>query len=111
LSRNVPGPDSAYSIEAREFKEMVEAVRLAERALGRVRFGPSAGEAATLAHRRSLYVVQNVKRGELFTPENVRSIRPANGMHTRHLNKILGRRAAQDIERGTPLMWELVAPQ
>jgi pseudaminic acid synthase len=108
LSRSDPGPDSAFSLEPNEFKAMVDAVRVAEKALGEVRFGPSAKEVASRNFRRSLFVVENVKRGELFTAENVRSIRPGHGLHTRHLAEILGREAAQDIERGTPLSWDLV---
>ena len=109
LSRSEPGPDSAFSLEPHEFKEMVEAVRTAEKALGEVHFGCSAKEAGSRVFRRSLFVVQDVKRGELFTAENVRSIRPGHGLHTRHLPEVLGRHAVCDVERGTPLQWELVS--
>jgi N-acetylneuraminate synthase len=108
LSRSEPGPDSAFSLEPQEFKAMVDAVRVAEKALGRVQFGCSPKEASSKAFRRSLFVVQDVKRGEAFTAENVRSIRPGNGLHTRHLAEVLGKTATQDIERGTPLSWDLV---
>jgi N-acetylneuraminate synthase len=111
LSRSDPGPDSAFSLEPQEFKAMVEAVRVAEKALGCVQFECSPKEAASRVFRRSLFVVENVKRGETFTAENVRSIRPGHGMHTRHLSEILGHHATQDIERGTPLSWELVERQ
>jgi N-acetylneuraminate synthase len=87
---------------------MVNAVRIAERALGEVHFGASPRERASLAFRRSLFVVEDVKEGELFSCDNLRSIRPAHGLHTRHLPEVLGKRAAHDIERGTPLAWELV---
>jgi pseudaminic acid synthase len=109
LSRSHPGPDSAFSLEPREFKEMVDAVRVGEKALGEVRFGVSAKEASSRIFRRSLFVVKDVKRGEEFTAENVRSIRPAHGLHTRHLVEILGQTATRDIERGTPMSWELVS--
>jgi N-acetylneuraminate synthase len=111
LSRSEPGPDSAFSLEPHEFKAMVDAVRVAEKALGTIHFGASAKETTSRVFRRSLFVVQNVKRGELFTTENIRSIRPGYGLHTRYLTEVLGRHAACDIERGTPLGWDLVDRQ
>lgn len=111
LSRSEPGPDSAFSLEPEEFKAMVDAVRITEKALGSVHFGIEAKEASSRVFRRSLFVVQGLKRGEAFTGENVRSIRPGYGLHTRHLVDVLGRRAACDIERGTPLTWEMVSPK
>jgi N-acetylneuraminate synthase len=109
LRRADGGPDAAFSLEPPEFKAMVEAVRAAQAALGTVRFGPTASEAASLRFRRSLYVVKDMRAGERFTAEHVRSIRPAGGLHTRHLPEVLGRRAARDLERGTPLAWDDVA--
>jgi len=108
LSRAVPGPDSAFSLEPPEFRQMVDAVRETEASLGTVYFGASEKEQASRRFRRSLFVVRDVKQGELFSAENVRSIRPGDGLHTRHLNEILGKRAACDIERGTPMSWEMV---
>jgi N-acetylneuraminate synthase len=108
LSRAVPGPDSAFSLEPDELRSMVEGIRTAEQALGGVRYGPSERERASRTFRRSLFVVEDVAAGEPFTAANVRSIRPAAGLHTRHLEAVLGRRAARDIERGTPLAWDLV---
>jgi pseudaminic acid synthase len=111
LSRSDPGPDSAFSLEPQEFKAMVDAVRIGEKALGEIHFGVSAKEASVLVFRRSLFVVQDMKRGEAFTAKNVRSIRPGHGLHTRHLAEVLGQKAARDIERGTPLSWDLVQRQ
>jgi N-acetylneuraminate synthase len=108
LSRGIPGPDAAFSLEPTEFKAMVDAVRSAEKALGAVHYGVSDREAPSRALRRSLFVVEDVKEGELFSGKNVRSIRPGHGLHTRHLDVILGRRAGRDIARGTPLTWDLV---
>lgn len=108
LSRSIPGPDSAFSLEPHEFKAMVDAVRIAEKALGEVRFGLSGKDEASRVFRRSLFVAEDVRQGEIFTKENVRSIRPGNGLHTRHLTEVLGKSAARDIKRGTPLSWELV---
>ena len=108
LSRSEKGPDSAFSLEPNEFAEMVKAVRIAEKALGNVHFGPTPSEESSRVFRRSLFVIQDVKSGQTFTPENVRSIRPGHGLHTRHLPEILGKRAANNIDRGTPLSWDLV---
>jgi pseudaminic acid synthase len=108
LSRSISGPDSAFSLEPNEFKAMVDAVRIAEKALGQVHFGLSEKEKASRAFRRSLFVVKDVAQGGVFTAENVRSIRPGNGLHTRHLQDVLGRSASQGIKRGTPLSWEFV---
>jgi len=108
LSRGEPGPDSAFSLEPEEFRAMVEAIRTAKRALGEVRYGTSTDEAKSRPYRRSLFVVEDMKAGETFTAQNVRSIRPACGLHTRFLPEVLGRRAARDIPRGTPLAWDLV---
>ena len=103
LSRDKRGPDSVFSLETHEFKAMVDAVRDLEKALGEVHYGVSRQEANTGRYRRSLFAVRNIKAGEMFTEENVRSIRPANGLSPKFLQDVLGRRAAYDIERGTPL--------
>ncbi len=108
LSRATPGPDSVFSLEPHEFKAMVEAVRTTEKALGKACIGPSPKEQPSRVFRRSLFVVEDVKRDEVFTSNNVRSIRPGYGLHTRHLPEVLGKRAACDIERGTPLNWALL---
>ena len=109
LRRADGGPDGAFSLEPEEFKAMVEAVRTAEKALGSVQFACGPREANSRKFRRSLFVVADIKKGELFTKENVRSIRPADGLHPSHFNEVLGKRAACDVERGTPLSWALVA--
>jgi pseudaminic acid synthase len=111
LSRAAGGPDSAFSLEPAEFKAMVDAVRMAEKALGSVHFGVSEREGSSRVFRRSLFVVRDLKMGEQFTIQNVRSIRPGHGLHTRHLPDVLGKTAAVDIERGTPLSWDLVSPK
>jgi pseudaminic acid synthase len=108
LSRSQEGPDTAFSLEPQEFKAMVEAVRTAERALGEVHFGPGTHESGSRVLRRSLFVVEDIKQGDRFNNHNVRSIRPAHGLHTRHLPQILGKRAARNIGSGTPLSWDLI---
>ena len=108
LSRADGGADSAFSLEPQEFKAMVETVRVAEKALGKVHYGVTQHEPDSRKLRRSLFVVKDMKKGEKFTSETVRSIRPGHGLSTRHLEEILGRTASRDIPRGTPLSWDLV---
>jgi len=108
LSRSMNGPDDNFSLEPEEFKVMVDTVRLTERALGEVQFGPTESEKNSRRFRRSLFVVENIRRGDTFDENNVRSIRPGDGLHTRYLSDVVGRSASQDIERGTPLSWDLV---
>lgn len=109
LARSDGGPDSAFSLEPAEFKAMVSAVRRAQQAMGEVHYGPAASEHIPRIYRRSLFVVTDMRAGDVFSEANVRSIRPGHGLHTRHLSEVLGRRASRDIVRGTPLGWDLVA--
>ena len=109
LSRDMPGPDAAFSMEPAEFRLMVDTIRQAEQALGLVNYTVQAREAASRTLRRSLFVVQDVRAGELLSKDNVRCIRPGHGLHPRHLEEVLGGTAAQDIAAGTPLDWSLVA--
>ena len=87
---------------------MVQAIRTAEKALGDIHYGVSDEEAKSRVFRRSLFVVKNVKAGECFTPENVRSIRPGRGLPPKYLDQVLGRRARRDLARGTPLTWDVI---
>ena len=108
LSRSGPGPDSAFSLEPQEFKEMVNAIRVAEKALGRINYSVTEKEAASRVFRRSLFVVKDMKAGDVFTEENIRSIRPGYGIKPINISKILNKKATRDIKRGTPLCWEMV---
>ena len=108
-SRRRPGPDSEFSLEPDEFREMVRMIRIAEAALGGVHYGVGERESGSRVFRRSLFVVANMQTGEVFTETNLRSIRPGSGLAPKHLDRILGQRAARDIPRGTPLSWDLVA--
>jgi len=108
LSRAVPGPDSAFSLEPHEFKAMVEAIRTAEKALGAVNYAVTEKEAASRIFRRSLFIVKEMKEGEIFTETNVRSIRPAYGISTRYFTQVLGKTVKQDVTSGTPLVLDLV---
>jgi pseudaminic acid synthase len=102
-ARALGGPDAFFSLEPAEFAEMVRQVRAAEKAIGRARFGPTPSEQASLAFRRSLFVTREVKKGERFTCDNVRSVRPGNGLPARLLPQVLGCVATIDLSAGTPL--------
>jgi len=108
-SRSEPGPDSAFSLEPAEFTAMVEAVRLAEKAVGTPTYERTSKEAAGLAFRRSLFISRPIAAGETFTGENVRSVRPGNGLPPKHLREILGNTATADLPAGTPLDWSHVS--
>jgi N-acetylneuraminate synthase/pseudaminic acid synthase len=103
LDRALGGADSAFSLNPVEFKAMVEAVRNTEKVLGKVYYdsNPKGRKFA-----RSLFVVKDIKKGEKFTPENVRSIRPSDGLHPRYYDMVIGRGAAEDLKRGEPLRQE-----
>jgi pseudaminic acid synthase len=108
LSRSIPGPDSAFSLEPDEFKAMVESIRTTEKALGEISYEMTEKQRESLVFRRSLFAVKDIKAGDRFTHDNVRSIRPGNGLHTRHYQEILGKKAKTDIGMGTPLSWDLI---
>ncbi len=103
LDRKLGGPDSTFSMEPHEFKAMVNSVRQVETALGGISYDVSENDKN---RRRSLFVVKDIKEGETFTEENVRSIRPGYGLHPKHLKEILEITANKNIEKGTPLHWQ-----
>ena len=109
LARADGGVDSAFSLEPDELARLVADCRDAWSALGSVHYEEVEAEAAGRDHRRSLYVVADVTKGETLTPENIRSIRPGHGMAPKHLYEVLGKPAARDLKRGEPLAWELIA--
>jgi N-acetylneuraminate synthase len=108
LGRQEGGPDAAFSLEPDEFRHMTRCVRSAWHALGDARIAPAPSESAGRRLRRSLFVVADIRAGEPFTPQNVRSIRPGDGLHPRYYAYVLGRPARDDIARGTPLSWQHV---
>ena len=108
LDRKIKNADSDFSMEPAEYQEMVQGVHDAELALGTVSYGPIPDEAEEFKNRRSLFVVKDIKAGECFTAENVRSIRPYNGLKPKYYEEILGKTAVCDIRPGTPLAWELI---
>jgi len=108
LDRTSGALDAEFSLEPHEFAAMVSAVRRAEEMLGNVRYGPTPREVHSLAHRRSLFVTEDLAPGDVLSLANVRSVRPGHGLAPKHLPDVLGKRVAQKITRGTPLTWEIV---
>ena len=108
LSRTIKNADSDFSMEPAEFKEMVEQVNVAAKMLGNSFYGPSTGETEEYKCRRSLFTVADIKSGETFTEENIRSIRPNAGLAPKYLPLILGKKAKYDISFGTPLTKEMI---
>lgn len=108
LSRADGGPDAEFSMEPEEFKHMVECIRNVEKALGKVTYNLTYKQKKSREHSRSLFVVEDIKTGEEFTADNVRSIRPNFGIHTRYYNDIIGKRAKCNIVKGTPVRWDMV---
>lgn len=108
LSRSEGGPDAGFSLEPDELKELVKFVRIAEKAIGKPNYAAGAGESENIIFRKSLFAVKDIKKGEKFNPENTRSIRPGHGLAPKYYDKIMGKVVAKDIERGTPLSWELI---
>jgi len=102
LSRKYKTPDAFFSIEPQELKMLVENVRIAEKSLGKVRYGLADEEEKSRVFRRSIFVVKDIKKGEIFTEENVRSIRPAYGFPPKYINDVLNKIANKNIKRGTP---------
>ena len=108
LTEKSDSEDDAFSLTPKEFKQMVDSVRKVEKTLGIIKYAGVNSESKSKKFRRSLFVVKDIKEGELFTKENIKSIRPANGLHTKYYEEILGKKASQNIELGTPLSWNLI---
>ena len=103
LARSLGGPDAEFSLEPEEFKQMVEAVRNAEKAIGKVTYELSEKQQKSREHSRSLFAVEDIKTGEKFTEKNVKSIRPGFGLHPKYYDYIFGKTARRDIKKGEPL--------
>lgn len=108
LARTDGGPDSGFSLEPDELRQLVSTIREAESALGSIRYGASPSELPSLVFRRSLFIIKDIAAGQMITKEHVRSIRPGFGLSPHLLGEVLGRRARGDLQRGTPLSWELL---
>jgi N-acetylneuraminate synthase len=108
LSRADGGVDSAFSAEPHEMRDLVQACDDAFRALGAVRYGATKAEEGSKAFRRSLYVTQDLKAGEVLGPKNLRAIRPGFGLPPKFLHELLGKPVKKPVKRGTPMSWDLV---
>ncbi|WP_104494377.1 pseudaminic acid synthase [Paracoccus denitrificans] len=108
LDRSEGGVDSAFSLEPGEFRLLVDETTRAAQSLGRVHFGGTASEQAGRRKRRSLYIGQDMKAGDILTPANLRRIRPGSGLAPRHYDMLLGRRLGRDAAKGTPMSWDLL---
>lgn len=108
VDRSWGGPDAFFSLEPDDFKRLIADVRTCEASLGKPRFGPGPEEAASVAFRRSLFVARDVKAGEILTADDVRSVRPSNGLAPKFLPEVLGRTAAHDLKAADPLTWGMV---
>ncbi|MDL2301549.1 pseudaminic acid synthase [Lachnospiraceae bacterium OttesenSCG-928-D06] len=108
LSRADGGADSAFSMEPAEFKEMVDQIRMVEKALGKVTYDLTGKQKKSREHSRSLFVAKDMVAGEIFTSENLRSVRPSCGLHTKYYEELLGKQIRKDAKLGTPMSWDLV---
>ncbi|GIW21337.1 MAG: N-acetylneuraminic acid synthase [Candidatus Sericytochromatia bacterium] len=108
LSKDLPSHDKEFSLEPYEFKEMVKAIREVEKALGNVCYDLNEKTKKSREFSRSLFVVKDIKEGDVFTEENIKSIRPGYGLHPKYFKDILGKRAKFNLEKGTPLFWDMI---
>ncbi len=108
LNRDLGGPDAPFSLEPSEFKQMVTHVREVEKALGMITYELSEKAKASREYARSLFVVEDMKEGDVLTVQNIRSIRPGNGLAPKYLNEVLGRKVKIFVEKGTPLSWRII---
>jgi N-acetylneuraminate synthase len=108
LSRADGGVDSAFSLEPTELQGLVAETARAWKALGGVHYGPTTAEEASLKFRRSLYIVEDMRAGEILTERNLRRIRPGLGLSPGFYYKVLGQAVKRDVRKGTPLTWDLL---
>jgi N-acetylneuraminate synthase len=107
MSRAEPGPDSAFSLEPDEFRTMVDAIRIAEKAVGAVTYERTEKEKSGLAFRRSLFFIRDMQPGEIVDLDSVKVVRPGQGLAPVHLEAILGRPLRRSVTRGTPVSWDV----
>jgi len=106
LSREIDNPDASFSMTPEEFSAMVSDIRKVEKALGRITYGVSEQEAGNFKFRKSIFVIKDIKEGELLTEENLKVIRPGFGLKPKYFQDVLGKSASKELKRGTPLQWE-----
>lgn len=111
LDRELENPDASFSMNPDEFERMVSDIRQAEKAIGRVRYGMTEQEESNIVFRRSIFCIKDIKKGEKITEENVRIIRPGYGLKPKFYPQILGQVALRDIERGTPMSFEMIGAE
>ena len=108
LDRSIGGPDASFSLDEKKFKSLVDAVRNTEKALGKIDYKLTEKAAQSRKFSRSLYIVEDVRKGDLITVHNIRSIRPGFGLHPKFYNQILGKTFNQNIKKGTPLSFDQI---
>lgn len=111
LGREIENPDSTFSMNPDEFKQMVTDIRQAEKAIGKVQYGPTKQEKDNVEFRRSIFCVKDIKKGEHITEENIRVIRPGHGLAPKFYPEVIGQTALQDIKRGMPLDFSMIGVQ
>lgn len=108
LDRDEGGVDAAFSLEPAEFKSLVQESNTAWKALGEVKFGPTVAEEKARTRRRSIYITEDMEKGEVFTTSNLRRIRPGHGLPPKYYNELLGKRVSKSVKKGTPMQWHLI---
>lgn len=109
LDKSIGGPDASFSLDEKEFTEMVKSVREAEKAMGRVDYSMTSSKRNSRVFTRSLYVAEDIKEGEVITEHNVRSVRPGYGLHPKYYNNVLGKKVNKHLIAGTSLSWDYLS--
>jgi pseudaminic acid synthase len=108
IDRKIKTPDSDFSMEPEEFRKMIQDIRITEKIKGEIEYGVKENEKLSYLNRKSIFIVKDIKKGEIFTKENVRVIRPGYGLKPKYIEVILGKKSRKNIEIGTPFRWEMI---
>ncbi len=111
LDRSVGGPDASFSLDFEQFMQMVEQIRLAEQSLGAVSYDLTSKSRKNRRFSRSLFVAEDIKKGEVLDDKNIKSVRPADGLHPKYLDELLGQRVNRNLKKGTPMSWDFIDRQ